>query len=150
MFSSKLPSSNNRFYDPSKSTTSVPAGSKWQACYDGGRCCIGDLYTDTVSVGGVSIDKQAVGAATTVNNAAFLNEGFDGVLGLSFHGKSFGENPVFIFYFICPSLPPRDPTIYLTQRNTRSGLTFFKVSFQTPRFWTTSRRSCLLRSSPST
>lgn len=100
VFSSGIDSSNHEGYDPSKSTTSKAAGSKWEVCYDGGRCVIGDLYSDTVSVGGITIDGQAVGVATQINNADFLNEGFDGVFGLSLHQKSSGENLMFIFCFI--------------------------------------------------
>ncbi|MCJ1466170.1 Type I transmembrane sorting receptor [Pseudocyphellaria aurata] len=93
VFSSEIGTSNHEEYDPSKSTTSKAAGSKWEVCYDGGRCVIGDLYTDTVSVGGITVDGQAVGAATQLNSVDFLNDGFDGVFGLSLHQKTFGKVP---------------------------------------------------------
>lgn len=115
VFSSEIPTTDHNGYDPSKSTTSVQAGSKWQVCYDGGRCVTGDLYLDTVSVGGVAVDGQAVGAATAINSADFLNEGFDGVLGLSFRQKSFGKTSTFIPYSMLLKSPlSREPIFSLT------------------------------------
>lgn len=102
------------------------------ACYGSGRCCIGDLFTETVCVGGINIDGQAVGAATAINNADFLNEWFDGVLGLDLRGRS-GENPKSIFYFTLfkSSLARTELLLDTTEHRFRTNISQDKVSGHT-------------------
>lgn len=111
VFSSKIPSSIHKGYDPSKSTTSIQTGYRWKAFYDGGRWVIGDIVIETVNLGGITIDGQAVGVATATNSAYFLDEGLDGFLGLGF--LSFGENFTFIFFFILFKSPPTGTELLL-------------------------------------
>lgn len=53
---------------------------------------IGDIVIETVSLGGITIERQAIGAATATNSA-YLPDGGLGSL-------SFGENLMFIFFFV--------------------------------------------------
>lgn len=72
-------------YNPTKSTTAKKlSGYSWSISYGDGSSSSGDVYTDKVTVGGLSVTAQAVESAQTVSSS-FTSEGnLDGLLGLAF------------------------------------------------------------------
>jgi aspergillopepsin I len=72
-------------YNPNKSSTAQPLqGYTWQISYGDGSSSSGDVYTDTVSVGGLSISAQAVEVAKKVSSEFTSDANNDGLLGLAF------------------------------------------------------------------
>lgn len=71
-------------YDPKKSNSSQKVtGATWKISYGDGSNCSGDVYTDDVTVGGLTVKGQAVEAAKQVSEQFAQGEG-DGLLGLAF------------------------------------------------------------------
>lgn len=85
---------NHKKYDPTKSTTSkkIKAGGL-SVTYGDGSSTSGDIYTDTVSVGGVSGVNVPVGVATSVGKI-LGNDPEDGMMGLAYQSISaMGQKP---------------------------------------------------------
>ncbi|KAJ7162295.1 acid protease [Mycena filopes] len=71
-------------YDPSKSKTAAKqASSTWNISYGDGSSASGNVYLDTVTIGGVAIPKQAVELAEKMSAQFSSGEGSDGLLGLA-------------------------------------------------------------------
>ncbi|KAL2037093.1 hypothetical protein N7G274_010220 [Stereocaulon virgatum] len=87
VFSSELPASeqaNHAIYNPANSGTSKKLpGETWSIKYGDGSSASGDVYTDTVAVGGTTVTGQAVELANTIS-ASFARDQSDGLLGLAF------------------------------------------------------------------
>lgn len=88
VFSSELSASaqtGHNIYNPSKSTTSkkVP-GATWSIGYGDSSSASGDVYNDTVTVGGLSIPNQAVELASNVSKGFVSDTNRDGIFGLGF------------------------------------------------------------------
>lgn len=88
VFSSELPSaeqSGHSIYNPSKSTTAKKlSGATWSISYGDGSSASGNVYTDTVTVGGTTVTKQAVEPAQTISAQFQQDTDNDGLLGLAF------------------------------------------------------------------
>lgn len=88
VFSSETSSSDvsgQSVYTPSDSSTSTElSGQTWDISYGDGSSSSGNVYTDVVSVGGVSFDSQAVETAETVSESFTSDSNNDGLLGLAF------------------------------------------------------------------
>lgn len=88
VYSSETPSSEvsgQAVYDPSVSNTSEKqSGESWSISYGDGSSSSGDVYYDTVSIGGLSVTDMAVEVATTVSSEFTSDDNMDGLLGLGF------------------------------------------------------------------
>lgn len=69
-------------YKPS-SSSSKESGESWKISYGDGSSASGDVYKDTITVGGTTVSGQAIERATTAA-AAFTSGAEDGLLGLAF------------------------------------------------------------------
>jgi aspergillopepsin I len=88
VFGSETPSNKvngQSLYDPTKSTTAkVLSGASWAIQYGDGSSSSGDVYTDVVTLGGITVEAQAVEVAKDVSSQLTLDSDNDGVLGLAF------------------------------------------------------------------
>ena len=87
VFSSLTPSSQvngQTVYNPSKSSSAKQvSGAKWSISYGDGSSSSGVVYTDVVSIGGISVSQQ-VEAAKTVSSSFTSDATTDGLVGLGF------------------------------------------------------------------
>lgn len=88
VYSSETPSSEvngQAVYNPSASNTSSKQSSlSWSISYGDGSSSKGDVYYDTVAVGGLSVTNMAVEVATEVSSEFTADTEIDGLLGLGF------------------------------------------------------------------
>jgi hypothetical protein len=90
VWSTELPTSvtsgstGHTIFDPSKSSTwKASSGSSWTISYGDGSTASGDVGTDNVTIGGLTIKNQAVELAKTLSTQFQQGTG-DGLLGLAF------------------------------------------------------------------
>ncbi|ELR06110.1 Type I transmembrane sorting receptor [Pseudogymnoascus destructans] len=87
VFSTSLPATsknNHNVFDPTKSSTwQEMSGASWSIQYVDGSGSSGTVGTDTVTIGGTTVQGQAVEIATDAS-AQFIAGANDGLLGLSF------------------------------------------------------------------
>ncbi|KAL7007045.1 hypothetical protein EMMF5_003271 [Cystobasidiomycetes sp. EMM_F5] len=87
---------NHHKYDPSKSNTAKKVSSGGLSItYGDGSTTKGDIYTDSVTVGGVTGKNVAIGVATQVGNS-FYHDPQDGLMGLAFQSISSMNQTPFI------------------------------------------------------
>ncbi|KAM3512528.1 hypothetical protein MY11210_003791 [Beauveria gryllotalpidicola] len=71
-------------YNPKKSSSAKKMhGASWKISYGDGSNCAGDVYTDLVTIGGLTVKRQAVESAKEVSRQFARGRG-DGILGLAF------------------------------------------------------------------
>ena len=76
---------NHSIYDPKKSGGAVDGvGQTWSITYGDGSSAKGNVFFDTVSVGGAIAQNQAVEVATNVSKQFLQDFNNDGLLGLGF------------------------------------------------------------------
>jgi Eukaryotic aspartyl protease len=75
--------SNHTIYNPSASSSSSTTQDNWKISYGDGSSASGNVYKDTVSLGGVLTSHQAVEQATQAS-AQFIQTSGDGLMGLAF------------------------------------------------------------------
>lgn len=86
VWSSELRASTtgHNIYNPKKSSTAKTVEhAKWNISYGDGSSASGNVYTDVVTIGNVSIPHQAVELAETLSSSFQQNDGSDGLLGLA-------------------------------------------------------------------
>lgn len=97
VFSSELSASTSaghEIYNPLNSRTAqLLPGYTWKITYGDESGASGDVYTDTVSVGGTTVEGQAVEVASKVSAQFQRDVDNDGLLGLSFSSGNRGEDP---------------------------------------------------------
>ncbi|KAF2764498.1 acid protease [Teratosphaeria nubilosa] len=85
VFSNELPSSESSGHTTyTVSSSKVKSGETWDIDYGDGSGASGNVYADTVVVGGVTATSQAVEAATSVSSEFVSDTENDGLLGLAF------------------------------------------------------------------
>lgn len=88
VYSSETPASEvngQAVYNPNASNTSAKQSSlSWSISYGDGSSSKGDVYYDTVAIGGVSVNNMAVEVATEVSSEFTADSNMDGLLGLGF------------------------------------------------------------------
>ncbi|EUC54531.1 aspartic protease [Rhizoctonia solani AG-3 Rhs1AP] len=86
--------SSNKKYDPLKSTTGMKVSNEFTVKYTSGLTVSGPVYSDTVTVGGFSVESQMF---TSVNYLQGLSPGVEPtVLGFAVSHKVSHTNPTFI------------------------------------------------------
>ena len=88
LWSTELPpqttsGSSHSVYDASKSNSFQKTGATWQISYGDGSTASGDVGTDDVTIGGLTIKGQAIELAKQLS-AQFASGPGDGLLGLAF------------------------------------------------------------------
>lgn len=87
--------SSHHKYDPAKSSTSKLQDGALDIEYGDGSATKGKVYTDTVTVGGVTATNQAIGVATQMSNS-FADDPQDGIMGMGYESIStLKEKPFF-------------------------------------------------------
>jgi len=77
-------SSGHTIYKPSVSSTSKPVpGATWNISYGDGSSASGNVYTDTIKIGALTIPNQAIELAEKLSSSFLQSGGSDGLLGLA-------------------------------------------------------------------
>ena len=96
VFSAELSTSeigNHSVYDPTKSSSSSQLeGASWSITYGDSSSAGGDVYTDTVNVGGAVATGQAVETASNISSQFISDYSSDGLLGLAFDSINTGKS----------------------------------------------------------
>lgn len=96
MFSSELSKSSqsgHSIYNPSQSKTAKQIqGASWNISYGDGSSASGNVYTDTVTIGGLSVPGQAVELAEQISDEFTQDVDNDGLVGLAFSSINTGKN----------------------------------------------------------
>lgn len=95
VFSSETPSSEidgQTTYNPADSSTAkLLQGATWNITYGDGSSSSGNVYTDDVTVGGLTVTGQAVELAEQVSSQFTQDTDSDGLLGLAFSSINTGK-----------------------------------------------------------
>lgn len=87
VFSSETPTSSvngQTLYEIAKSTTAKEmTGATWKISYGDGSSSSGNVYTDVVTIGNISVTGQAVESATTVSSEFTSDSQSSGLVGLA-------------------------------------------------------------------
>lgn len=87
VFSSETPTSSvngQTLYEIGKSTTAKQmTGATWEISYGDGSSSSGNVYTDVVTIGNISVTSQAVESATTVSSEFTSDSQSSGLVGLA-------------------------------------------------------------------
>lgn len=77
-------SAGHKIFDPSKSSTwKTSSGSTWQISYGDGSSASGTVGTDTLNLGGLAVENQAIELSNKLSDSFVQNQG-SGLLGLAF------------------------------------------------------------------
>ncbi|KAH9894594.1 eukaryotic aspartyl protease [Xylariomycetidae sp. FL2044] len=88
VFSSETPATQvagQAVYEIAQSSTAkLMSGAAWDISYGDGSSSSGNVYTDVVSIGGVTVENQAIESATDVSTSFTSRPDTDGLVGLAF------------------------------------------------------------------
>uniref|UniRef100_L2G480 Endothiapepsin n=1 Tax=Colletotrichum fructicola (strain Nara gc5) TaxID=1213859 RepID=L2G480_COLFN len=88
VFSSETPASQlggqTIYKIKDSSTAKAVTGATWSISYGDGSSSSGSVYTDKVTIGGVTVDSQAIESANTVSASFTSNQNQSGLVGLAF------------------------------------------------------------------
>ncbi|KAI0826810.1 acid protease [Trametes gibbosa] len=98
--------SNHALYDPVKSSTSAKQNGSFEIHYGDGSHTTGTPFSDTVTIGGVTVQEQFFAAVTT-ESPEFATDPSDGVLGLGFPALSNLYRKPFFFTAIDQGTAPK-------------------------------------------
>ncbi len=70
-------------FNPAKSSTAKKATGTWNISYGDGSSASGDVYTETIKLGDLSVPGQAVELASKLSSSFLQDNGNDGLLGLA-------------------------------------------------------------------
>ncbi|KAI0941195.1 hypothetical protein AcV7_002831 [Taiwanofungus camphoratus] len=73
----------HHIYNPHNSSTAHRSNGTWEISYGDGSSASGDVFTDNVTVAGITIPNQAVEVARHLSSAFLQDGGNDGLLGLA-------------------------------------------------------------------
>jgi Eukaryotic aspartyl protease len=73
-----------RLYDPTSSGAKLVQGSSWRITYGDGDTAAGQVFTDKVTIGGLTVQNQSVQVATKLSGSFTSDNHRDGMLGLAF------------------------------------------------------------------
>ncbi|KZT59560.1 acid protease [Calocera cornea HHB12733] len=112
---------NHTLYNPSSSSTSTPTSQNFTLKYGDGSQATGMIYRDTVTIGGMTAQQQAVGAAS-YETGSFSRDVTSGLLGLAYPSLSaFNDTPFF--------------STLMAQGTPDSGVFAFKLSDTGSELW---------------
>ena len=98
-------SAGHKIYTPSSSTSAILlSGETWSIKYGDGSGANGNVYTDTVTVGGSTFSTQAVEAAQNASSSFDSNTESSGLLGLAFSNLNTGIIGPHTSLFLSPTL----------------------------------------------
>lgn len=98
VLSSDIDSLARSTYNSLTSNTSrYQEGQTWQECYTDLSCVYGDVYTETISVGGIVVNNQTIGVAKEATSDLLEANDPGGILGLSFNKDSMGKSPSLVY-----------------------------------------------------
>lgn len=107
------PCAPHQKYSPSSSSTSkFVAKGGLMISYGDGSTTSGDVYTDTVTIGGLTATNQKMGAATTLSSS-WADDPEDGLMGMAYQSLSSLNSPP-VFQTV-RSLPPSFPALLLSR-----------------------------------
>ena len=88
------------FYDPAKSSSAKEiSGARWMIQYGDQSTAGGNVYTDKVTVAGITAPQQAIEAASQVSSLFVQDEFCDGLLGLAFSSINTGMRIALLCFF---------------------------------------------------
>ncbi|KAK6523189.1 Type I transmembrane sorting receptor [Orbilia ellipsospora] len=84
VISSLMSSSQTHGHNIYKPKVSPLSGASWDISYGDGSSASGSVYLDTVTIGGLTVSKQAVEAAKKASSSFVSDDSNDGLVGLAF------------------------------------------------------------------
>ncbi|KAJ3876530.1 acid protease [Lentinula edodes] len=109
--------SSKRKYNSSSSSTSQNETGTFSIQYGDGSTVSGSIYSDTVTVAGVKVQKQRFAAVTNLSSS-FASDPVDGVLGLGFPSISILKaDPVFVSAAQQNAITTKAFSFYLAKNN---------------------------------
>ncbi|GAA6005609.1 hypothetical protein JCM11491_003699 [Sporobolomyces phaffii] len=126
-------------YDPSKSSTAKSvANKKLSITYGDGSATQGAVYSDTVTIGGMSINSQTFGGANALSSD-FASDPYDGLMGMAFSTIStLGTPTVFETLAAQAKLVANQFSFYLASTGSQlylGGLDSTKIRAGTTRYY---------------
>ncbi|KAL9932346.1 hypothetical protein V8E36_008825 [Tilletia maclaganii] len=97
--------SNPKAYDPSTSSTAKKTGKTFHTVYGDGSHASGDIYKESVTVGGLTARNQAYGNAT---KSTLQNAGAQGIAGLAFENIAQFKSPPFFDTLVAQGTVPQN------------------------------------------